>query len=82
MRTGFSCREAYETAVAFFGEASVRFAGVDGIMYCRPLFDLIAFFGGAYALSSSVTFVKEGKPVVEYDDETLERAHASQRAHE
>jgi hypothetical protein len=50
-------------------------------MYSRPLFDLIAFFGSAYALTTSVTFVKEGKPVVKYDHKTLKRSHASQRVH-
>ena len=74
IRTEFSHREAYDTAESFFGKTGVRFAGVDGTMYSRPLFDLIAFFGGAYASTGTVTFVEDGRPVVEYDERTLKQA--------
>jgi len=73
IRTEFDHREAYDTAESFFGKTSVRFAGVDGTMYSRPLFDLIAFFGGAYASTGTVTFVEDSRPVVGYDERTLKR---------
>ena len=49
VKMDFDCKEAWETAKEFFGASSVRFAGIDGTMYSRPLFDLVIFFGGAYA---------------------------------
>lgn len=68
----FSYEKAYETALEFFGSARVRFAGVDGTMYSRPLFDLMIFFGGAYAATGSVEFRKDAKPVVMYDSKVLQ----------
>ena len=68
----FNYRGAYETAEAFFGSSKVRFAGVDGTMYSRPLFDLMIFFGGAYAATGTVEFRKDAKPVVEYDSKFLQ----------
>ena len=56
IKTGFSPKEAWETAAEFFGSTSVRFAGVDGTMYSRPLFDMVIFFGGAYASTGTITF--------------------------
>jgi len=43
-------------------------------MYSRPLFDLIIFFGGAYASTGTVTFSRDNKPTVEYDTKTLSQA--------
>jgi hypothetical protein len=37
----FSYQGAYKTAEKFFDSSKVRFAGVDGTMYSRPLFDLM-----------------------------------------
>lgn len=70
---GFDCREAWETAKEFFGAPSVRFAGVDGTMYSRPLFDLVIFFGGAYASTGTITFSEEDKPLVKYDERTIQQ---------
>ncbi len=67
----FSFHVACETAEDFFGSSRVRFAGVDGTMYSRPLFDLMIFFGGAYAATGTIEFRKSGKPVVEYDSKFL-----------
>ncbi len=47
VRINFDLKTAYETAKEFFGDVSVPFAGVDGTMYSRPLFDMVIFFGGA-----------------------------------
>jgi len=67
----FSYQGAYETAEEFFGSSKVRFAGVDGTMYSRPLFDLMVFFGGAYAATGTIEFRKDAKPSVEYDSKFL-----------
>ena len=63
----FSYQKAYETAREFFGSSKVKFAGVDGTMYSRPLFDLMIFFGGAYGATGTIEFRRDAKPVVEYD---------------
>jgi len=70
VKMGFDLREAYETALEFFGSSSVRFAGIDGTMYSRPLFDLVVFFGGAYASTGTITFHEDKSPTVKYDKRT------------
>ncbi len=72
IKTDFHAKEAYETAKEFFGAASVRFAGIDGTMYSRPLFDLVVFFGGAYASTGTITFHEDKLPTVKYDERTAQ----------
>lgn len=67
MLMDFDYTEACKTANEFFGSSSARFAGIDGTMYSRPLFDLVIFFGGAYASTGTVTFSEKNKPMVECD---------------
>ncbi len=74
IKTGFSPKEAWETAAEFFGSTSVRFAGVDGTMYSRPLFDMVIFFGGAYASTGTVTFSEGAEPQVQYDAKTMQQS--------
>lgn len=69
----FDNEKAYETAKQFFGSSTIRFAGIDGTMYSRPLFDLIIFFGGAYTSTGTITFTKNNRPTVEYDTKTLQQ---------
>jgi len=73
IKMDFNCEEACETAQKFFGASSVRFAGIDGTMYSRPLFDLVIFFGGAYASTGTITFSEKDKPLVEYDERTIQQ---------
>ncbi|MCJ7561255.1 hypothetical protein MUO79_11685, partial [Candidatus Bathyarchaeota archaeon] len=73
IKTGFNPKEAWETAMEFFGSRSVRFAGVDGTLYSRPLFDMVIFFGGAYAATGTVTFSENSEPQVQYDAKTLQQ---------
>jgi hypothetical protein len=73
VRMDFDFKEAWETAKEFFGSSSVRFAGIDGTMYSRPLFDMIIFFGGAYASTGTVTFYEKEKPLVKYDEKTVQQ---------
>ncbi|MEM2971952.1 MAG: hypothetical protein QW270_05965 [Candidatus Bathyarchaeia archaeon] len=72
IKTEFNFKNAYETAKEFFGTSTVRFAGIDGTMYSRPLFDLVIFFGGAYASTGSITFQEDAKPIVKYDERVLQ----------
>jgi hypothetical protein len=67
IRMNFDHKEAWKTAKEFFGASKVRFAGVDGTMYSRPVFDLVIFFGGAYASTGTITFSEKNKPIVECD---------------
>jgi hypothetical protein len=46
---------AYETAKENFGGPSARFPGIDSTMHSRPLFDIVIFYGGAYASTGMVT---------------------------
>jgi len=72
VKMGCDCKEATRTAEEFFGDVKVRFAGIDGTMYSRPLFDLVVFFGGAYASTGTVIFPKSGAPLIKYDERTLQ----------
>ena len=74
IRMSFDCKEAYETSKEFFGASEVRFAGVDGTMYSRPLFDMVIFFGGAYASTGTVDFRENDKPLVKYDEKTMRQS--------
>jgi hypothetical protein len=74
IRTEFNAKEAYETAKEFFRTTTVPFAGIDGTMYSRPLFDLVIFFGGAYASTGTVSFRENGPPTTSYDMKTLKQA--------
>ena len=69
--SNFSVEKAHDAAEKFFGSNIVRFAGIDGTMYSKPLFDLIIFFGGAYAATGTIEFRREGKPLVKYDSKFL-----------
>jgi hypothetical protein len=74
MRMRFDHEGAYKTAREFFGDPSVRFAGIDGTMYSRPMFDMVIFFGGAYASTGTVTFQEKEAPHVKYDMKTIRHA--------
>ena len=73
IRMKFGHEEAYATAKEFFNDSTVRFAGIDGTMYSRPLFDMVIFFGGAYASTGTVTFREKGAPIVKYDEKTMQQ---------
>jgi hypothetical protein len=73
IRMGYDPKEAWKTATEFFGSQSARFAGVDGTLYSRPLFDMVIFFGGAYAATGTVTFSENAEPKVEYDAKTIQQ---------
>ena len=70
--SNFRFEGACETTVDFFGSDRVRFAGIDGTMYSNPLYDLVIFFGGAYAVTGRVIFRRDDERIVEYDSNFLE----------
>jgi hypothetical protein len=71
--TGYNKKEADETGREFFGSTTTRFAGVDGTMYSRPMFDMVIFFGGAYASTGTITFSNDSEPKVSFDSKTLQQ---------
>ena len=73
MKSDWSHKQALETAKEFFGTETVHFAGIDGTMYSRLLFDLVIFFGGAYAATGLIKFQEAVQPQVEYDSRTIEQ---------
>ncbi len=73
IKPGFNPKEAWETAKEFFGSDKVRFVGIDGTMYSRPLFDMVIFFGGAYAATGTIKFSETAEPQVEYDAKTIQQ---------
>jgi len=73
IRTQFNPKTALETAQSFFGSDDVRFAAVDGTLYSRPIFDMVIFFGGAYAATGTVKFSENSIPEVEYDKKTIQQ---------
>lgn len=73
IKTDFDVKGAFETAKDFFGDEGVGFAGVDGTMYSRPLFDMVIFFGGAYASTGTVAFSREKRPQINYDAKAVQQ---------
>ena len=61
----FNPEAAVNFARAFFGVDQIAFAAVDGTEYTRPLFDLVIFYGGAYAALGEINFAHQ-KPLVKY----------------
>jgi len=72
VKMDFDFGEAYKTAKNFFGASTVQFAGIDGTMYSKPLFDLVIFFGGAYASTGSITFLEKSNPEVRFNEKTIQ----------
>ncbi|MEM3466838.1 MAG: hypothetical protein QXW47_06575 [Candidatus Jordarchaeales archaeon] len=66
-----SFARAHETACLFFGSDMVRFAAIDGTEYSQIFFDMVIFFGGAYASTGTVEFREDAPPSVSYDDRVM-----------
>ena len=45
---GVDKKQALKTADAMFGWNKFNFVAVDGAEYSKPIFDMVAFFGGSY----------------------------------
>jgi len=61
----FNPEAAVNFGRAFFGVDQIAFAAVDGTEYTRPLFDLVIFYGGAYAAFGEIDFGHQN-PLVKY----------------
>ena len=72
--TGCKKQEAWETAIEFFSTDTLRFAAVDGTLYSCPFFDIVIFFGGAYAATGNLTFTQTGAPRLTYDNKTMRQS--------
>jgi len=72
IKQSFNSQEARKTAADFFGSTTIRFAGIDGTLYSRPMFDMVIFFGGAYAATGTITLENETTRV-EYDEKTIQQ---------
>ncbi len=59
----FDRKQALKTALAMFGSGEFNFVAVDGTEYSKPIFDMVAFFGGSYACEGSVSLSEEGAKV-------------------
>jgi hypothetical protein len=69
----FSYEDASETAKSLFGSETLRFAAVDGTLYTHPLFDMVIFFGGAYAARGTIELSGDKPPRVEYATSVVEQ---------
>jgi len=69
---GFNAEKCHECASKFFGSSKVRFAAIDGTEYAREIFDLVIFFGGAYACTGEIEFNKNSKPMIKYSERMVE----------
>ena len=67
----FDKKQALRTAQAMFGSNEFNFVAVDGTEYSKPIFDMVAFFGGSYACEGSVTLSEEGVKVSYKDGQFL-----------
>ena len=63
IRSQFNEEGSEETFQKFFDSNQTHFAGIDGTETCRPLFDMIIFFGGAYASLGTVEIADHGLKV-------------------
>ncbi len=62
-----------EFVESFFGTRTLRFAGIDGTMAPKPMYDLLIFFAGAYASEGTVEVAGEDEMVVRYDEKYVNK---------
>lgn len=67
---GFDPKKSYEFVLRFFGSPNVGFAAIDGTAYAREIFDLVIFFGGAYACIGNIEFNENGLKI-KYSEEVI-----------
>jgi len=71
IRSEFNEEDSAKSFQEFFGSNQTRFAGIDGTETCRPLFDMVIFFGGAYASLGTVEIADHGLKV-EYSTKMMD----------
>jgi len=70
---GFDLNQAFKFAGKFFGSDEIKFAAIDGTAYSREIFDLVIFFGGAYASLGEIRFLERSKPLIKYAEKIVEK---------
>ena len=69
---GFNCKKCYDFALEFFGTPKIEYAAIDGTEYAREIFDLVIFFGGAYACTGEIEFQENSKPIIKYNEKIIQ----------
>ncbi|MFH8108088.1 MAG: hypothetical protein QXJ25_03635 [Candidatus Aenigmatarchaeota archaeon] len=69
---GFDSKKCFNFAFEFFNSPKVGFAAIEGTEYAREIFDLIIFFGGAYACIGEIEFNENSKPKIGYSEKMVE----------
>lgn len=67
----FDLQEALKTAREFSRCDKINFAVIDGLMYQDEFFDLVFFFGEAYAYTGDIEFNENGSQI-KYSEEVVE----------
>jgi len=69
---GFDSKKCFDFAKEFFGSPTIEFAAIDGTEYAREIFDLVIFFGGAYACLGEIKFLPDSKPEIKYNEKIVQ----------
>jgi len=72
MVQGFNTQKCFEFASKFFGSPKIEFAAIDGTEYAREIFDLVIFFGGAYACMGEIEFPQNSNPIIKYNEKVIQ----------
>ena len=68
----FDYEKAYNTSNDLFESIKVGFVAIDGTEYTKLLFDLVFFFGGAYASKGTIMFNEKKPPEITYSSNLIE----------
>jgi hypothetical protein len=69
---GFNSKKCFDFASKFFGSPKIEFAAIDGTEYAREIFDLVIFFGGAYACIGEIDFLPNSNPIIKYNEKVIQ----------
>ena len=69
---GYDTRKCYDFAIKFFNSPKIEFAAIDGTEYAKEIFDLVIFFGGAYACTGEIEFLPTSPPRIEYNEKIIQ----------
>ncbi|MEO0279132.1 MAG: hypothetical protein ABIM21_07700, partial [candidate division WOR-3 bacterium] len=69
---GFNSKKCFNFALKFFGTPKIEFAAIDGTEYAKEIFDLVIFFGGAYACTGEIEFLPDTNPIIRYNEKVIQ----------
>lgn len=72
---GFDTQKCYDFALKFFGSPKIEFVAIDGTEYAREIFDLVIFFGGAYACTGEINFLPDSFPQITYNERIIQEGY-------